>query len=62
MTNTLQNILKIQPKLFADHVPRVVLHLVGAKVPLSEMCWSHRVDFCGQNCDIWELLDYRFCS
>lgn len=51
---------KIYLKQFTDHVPQVVLGLVGAKVPLSEMCWSHWMNLCGQDGDIWELLDYRF--
>lgn len=51
---------KIYLKQFADHVPQVVLGLVSAKVPLSKMCWSHWMNLCGQDGDIWELLDYRF--
>lgn len=36
--------------------------LVSAKIPLPEMCRSHWVNLCGQDGDIWELLDYRFGS
>lgn len=53
---------KIYSKLFADHVPQVVLGSVSAKVPLSKMCRSHWMNLCGQDGDIWELLDYRFGS
>lgn len=41
---------------------RLSSHLVGAKVPLSKMCRSHRVDLRSQDGDIRELLDYRFGS
>lgn len=51
---------KIYSKQSADHVPQVVLCLVSAKIPLSEMGWSHGMNLCGQDGDIRELLDYRF--
>lgn len=35
---------------------------IGPKVPLSEMCRSHLVNFCGQDGDVWELLNYRLGS
>lgn len=47
---------------FAYLVPQVVLGLVCAKIPLSKMCWSHWVHLCGQDSDVWELLDDRFGS
>lgn len=53
---------KIYPKQIAGHVPQVVLALVSAEVPLSEMCRSHWMDLSGQDGDIRELLDYRFGS
>ena len=51
---------KIYLKWSADHVPQVAL--VGAKVSLTEMRRSHRVNLRGQDGDIWELLNYRFGS
>lgn len=51
-----------QSSLEKIHAPCCVLGLVSAKVPLSKMCWSHWMNLCGQDGDIWKLLDYRFSS
>lgn len=35
----------------------LMLSLICAKISLAEVSWSHRVNLCGEDGDVWKLLN-----
>lgn len=40
-----------------NKIKSLMLSLICAKISLPEVCWSHRVNLCGKDGDIWKLLN-----
>lgn len=55
--NKLIKYLNKQDKDNKNKIKSLMLSLICAKISLPEVCWSHWVNLCGEDGDIWKLLN-----
>lgn len=40
-----------------NKITSLLLSLICAKISLAKVCWGHRMNLCGEDGDVWKLLN-----